>query len=337
MFRKLWTLAGAWAIVAAAAALLITGCSNMPDNAAATVNGVIITKDDVASRIRVAKGLSPQKVPSDTSSKEYHDIERGIAGQLVAEEVERQEFEKRGLTISTDEINEKVNQVIEDKYFGSIAKMEEDFSKRGITDEDLRGQLWRQLAHIKILESLRAEVPTTDEEVRAEYDKNISAYVYPEKRQVRQILLADEATARVASTRIAGGEDFIQVAKQVSIDAKTRDNGGLIGLVAQNSLTPAVAAAAFSLGKGEVSMPFKGEQGWYIVKVDIITPAANQTFDQVKDQLKIYMSNQRVAERYKTYLEEIKPNYDVVYADDYKPVDKSTDTTATTETLTTQP
>ncbi|MHB8923288.1 MAG: peptidyl-prolyl cis-trans isomerase [Thermoleophilia bacterium] len=333
MFRKLCSLAGAGAVAVAAAALLITGCSSLPDNAAATVNGIVITRDDVTSRVRVARGLSPQRVPSDTESQDYKDFQRGIAAQLVAEEVERQEAEKRGITITADEINEKVTQVIEDKYFGSAAKMEEDFSKRGLTDEDLRGQLWRQLAHIKILESLRAEVPITDAEVRAQYDNSISSYIHPEKRQVRQILVADEATARIVSTRLASGEDFTQVARQVSIDSKTRDNGGLVGLVPKNNLISAVGEVAFSQARGEVSMPFQGEQGWYIVKTDIITPATNQTFDEVKDQLKVYLSNQRVSERYKTYLEEIKPLYDVVYADAYAPLEQSTSTTETTETL----
>lgn len=321
MFRKASSMAGG-AVAALAAAVMIlvlSGCSSLPENAVASVNGVIITKDDVANRVRIASGLSPQNVPSDTSSEDYKNLQRDIAAQLVSEEVERQEVEKRGITITPEEIDDKVNQVVEDKYFGSIQKMEEDFAKRNIKDEDLRGQIWRQLAHIKLLESLRAEVPVTDEEVRAQYEASKGNYVYPEKRQVRQIVVADEPTARVISTRVASGEDFTSLAKEVSIDAKTRVNGGYVGLVTRGDLSPVVGDVVFSQTTGAVSMPFKADQGWYIVKTELIQPASNLTFEDVKETLKMYMSNARVAERYKAYTEEIKPLYDIEYADDYSP------------------
>ncbi len=309
--------------MAVAIAALITGCGSVPENAAATVNGKIITKDDVAQRIRVAIGINPTKVPSDPESEDYKNFQRDITEQIVAEEVESQEVQKRGVTVSADEVGAVIDQIVEDKYFGSVQKMQDDFSKRGLTEDDLRNEVLRRLLHQKLLESLRAEVPVNEEDIQAQYQKNIGSYVYPEKRQVRQVVAADEATARSFASRIAAGEDMANIAQQSSTDTKTKSTGGLLGLVTQAQLPKTVGDVAFSLPLNQPSMPFKGEQGWYIVRVELITPASNRTYDMVKDDLIKFASNQKLAERYKTYVEEIKGAYDIEYADDYSPRDKS--------------
>ena len=333
--KSLWI--AAMSVVAIAAAFLPAGCSSVPDNAAATVNGKVITKGEVADRIRVGAAINPASVPSDTGSEEFKRIQSGTTEQMVAEEVEMQEAEKRGITVTPDEIEPFIDQVIEDKYLGSLQKMQDDFAKRGLKEDDLRKEILRRILHQKVLESLRSEVPVSDEEVLAEYNANKGNYVYPEKRQVRQVVSADEATANSVMTRIAAGEDMAVIAGQSSIDAKTKTSGGLVGLVPQAALPREVGDVAFSLPVRQVSAPFKSDLGWYVVRVELITPASNRTFDEVKGDLKKYMSNQKLSERYKVYVEEVKAAYDIEYADDYAPREKTETATTSTESSLAQP
>lgn len=325
MIKRLFWAAGL-VVATLAVVFAVSGCSDLPSNAAATVNGKVISKDDVTDRIRIARGLQPASVPSDPESDDFKNLQRDVTEQLVAEETERQEAEKRGLTVTPDEVEGLMQQVVEDKYLGSIEKMQEDFTKRGITEDDLRQELLRRLLHQKLLDSLRDEVPVTEDEVRAQYEASIGNYVYPEKRQVRQIVVSTQAAAESAAARIAGGEDMATVAKQVSIDPKTKDNGGLVGLVTRDSLPKAVGDVAFSLQAKQVSSPFMNNQGWYIVKVEVITPASNRTFDQVKDDMMKFAANQKLAERYKSYVEEVKASYEVQYAAGFEPRERTTST-----------
>jgi len=299
--------------------LLVSACSNLPPDAAATVNGKVITKDEVADRIRVGAGINPSKTPSNPESEEYKLFQRDMTAQMVSEEVERQEAEKRGITVTSDEVDAIIEQVIEDKYLGSLEKLQEDFARRGVKEDDLRQQIVRQLLHQKILASLRDEVAVTEDEARARYEADKSNYVTPEKRQVRQVVVADEAAASAIRDRIVAGDDMPVIAGQSSIDTKTKTNGGLVGLVARPQLPKVVGDAAFSLQANEVSAPFKADLGWYVIRVEIIVPATNRTFDEVKDELIMHLSNQNLTERYKTYTEEIKDDYDIEYADDYSP------------------
>lgn len=307
----------------------ISGCSSVPENAAATVNGVVISKDDVAHRIQVGAAINPGKVPTDPNSDEYKSFQRDITRQLIGEELERQEAEKRGVSVSADEITAVVDQVVENKYFGSLQKLQEDYARRGISEEELRLQIYRTILHRKLYESLRAEVAPSEEEIKAQYDANIDKFIYPEKRQVRQIIVKSEAAAKTIEGRINAGEDMATIAKSESTDAQTKANGGYLGVVTQADMPPEVGSVTFSLAKGQVSDPIMSAQGWYIVRVELIIPASNRTWDQVKDEQMLYASNQRLADRYKQYQQEVYDSYDIQYADDYAPREKSPVTTET--------
>src|SRR5450756_363268 len=111
MLRKILYPAGL-IIILVIACLTVSSCGDLPSNAAATVNGKVISKDDVAERIRIGAGINPGKVPTDPNSEDYKNFQRDITEQLVAEEMERQEAEKRGVTVTADEVDAKVLSLI---------------------------------------------------------------------------------------------------------------------------------------------------------------------------------------------------------------------------------
>ena len=333
MIRKLLLLAGVGVALFLTISAL-TGCSSLPDNAAASVNGVIITKDAVKSRIRVISGMSPGKVPTDTNSQAYSDIQRDVTSELVDEELLNQQTAKRKITVSDDEINKALAQVVETSYYGDAQKMADDFKKRNVTVDDLREILKLQLLRQKLLASLKAEVPVTDAEVKAAYDKAKSNYVHPERRQVREIEVTSQAAAQQALAQISSGQDFATVASQFSIDASTKAKGGLVGLVEQSALPPVVGQQAFALKAGEVSGAFQAGADWYIVKVEMIQQALNQTFDQVKAQLSDDLANQKLAAHYKDFENQVRQSSDVEFADGYSPRTDTTETTAASSTTT---
>ena len=157
----------------------VTASNSLPPDGRDTVNGVGITKEEVAAGIRVGAGTNATKTPSDPDSEEYKNFQRDMTAQMVSEEVEKQEATRRGITVASDEIDSIVQQVVEDKYLGSVQKMEDDFAKRGVTDEDLRNDILRQLLHKKFLQSLRDEVTPTYAEFLAQSEAYKKNSVYP--------------------------------------------------------------------------------------------------------------------------------------------------------------
>lgn len=89
--------------------------------------------------------------------------------------------------------------------------------------------------------------------------------------------------------RITGGEDFSEVAKEVSDDQMTKKRGGDLGFaskdeprLARRGLGP-ILEKAFTMGVGTVEGPIKAEDGYHIIKV---TKGADlQPFDAVQQQI----------------------------------------------------
>jgi peptidyl-prolyl cis-trans isomerase D len=145
--------------------------------------------------------------------------------------------------------------------------------------------------------AIGANKAPTDADLRQLYDSEIDRFKQPERRQVRHILItvdptADKATAEAAKARILkirqrieDGADFAKVAKEVSQDPGSADQGGNLGFIEKGLMDPAFDQAAFSLKQGEVSEPVRTRFGYHLIEVTKIDPAKVKPFAEVKDQL----------------------------------------------------
>lgn len=102
----------------------------------------------------------------------------------------------------------------------------------------------------KFRETLGAEVPLEGEQSNA-----------------RHILVESEEEANDVSARLAAGEDFADLAAELSIDTSSGINGGDLGFVSRGVFVPSVDEAVFELPMGEVSEPIESDFGWHVIEV----------------------------------------------------------------------
>ena len=83
--------------------------------------------------------------------------------------------------------------------------------------------------------------------------------------------IIDDATARQrlqdAYERINAGEDFAELAKLLSDDSGSANDGGELGWAGPGTFVPEFDAVVEKLEIGEVSEPFRTQFGWHIVEV----------------------------------------------------------------------
>jgi len=139
-----------------------------------------------------------------------------------------------------------------------------------------------------------AEKPAADV-LKLIYDaeKN-TRFSEPEQRLTRHILInfgADRDAALSKATalrsRVAGGEDFAEVAESDSDDPSSSDEGGSLGWVRRGQYDESLEAAIFELPEGALSEPVESAFGYHLVRVDEIRPAQTKPFEdeQVQAQL----------------------------------------------------
>lgn len=76
-----------------------------------------------------------------------------------------------------------------------------------------------------------------------------------------------EEAARLVD-RLAAGEQFDDLAREVFSDPVLANSGGSLGTFGFDEMDPAFEEVAFSLSPGEVSEPVRTSQGWSVIRVD---------------------------------------------------------------------
>jgi peptidyl-prolyl cis-trans isomerase D len=137
------------------------------------------------------------------------------------------------------------------------------------------------------------QVSVTTDQIKQQYDANSATYNIPEKRDLEQLIFPSEADAKSASTKIAAGESFEEVA--ASLGKKPTDIS--IGTVIQQDLPDARGAAAFVLPAQGVSQPVKGPFGWVLLHVTAVTPGKTTSLEQATPEIRRSLLTQLEAAR----------------------------------------
>jgi len=153
-----------------------------------------------------------------------------------------------------------------------------------------------QIASITMADVM-PEAAVSEDDLKAEYAKNLDRYQEPERRRVRHILVDDEKTANDLLAKLRGGADFAATAKASSKDTVSAAQGGDLGLSEKGAFVPAFADAAFSLKAGELGGPVKTEFGYHLILVDAIEAARGKAFEEVRVELETALKRELAAQR----------------------------------------
>lgn len=309
------------------------GCGGLPKSAVAEVsdNGKdkVITREDLDKAIEELKQQYSGSIP-EPGTPEYTTIEKQVAERLVNEEILWFEADKMGITVSDEEVNTQIDQYKEQS--GGEEQFNAKLAESGMTLDRLKEQIRKNLLFQKLYPEVTKDASqVTDEQALKYYNENKTQFQKPETRKVSHILVKDEATANAVTARLNAGEDFAVVAKEVSIDPGSKDKGGDLGDVPTegSGFVAEFEAAMKTAAVGQNTAPVKSQFGYHIIRVASITPAGQQTFEEVKADLVqgLVTENQRTA--FEAWFESVKGNYTVLYADEFKP-----DSTTVTQSAT---
>jgi peptidyl-prolyl cis-trans isomerase D len=135
-------------------------------------------------------------------------------------------------------------------------------------------------------------IELTEEEIKDSYEERKDTLMTAEKRKAQHILLpvannAEEVKVEIeeVAKRIANGENFSEVAKEVSKDPGSAPSGGDLGWVSPGDMVEAFDAKLFSMNSGEVSEPVLSKFGYHIIKVNEIKSPKIPALEEIKDQI----------------------------------------------------
>lgn len=106
--------------------------------------------------------------------------------------------------------------------------------------------------------------------------------------------------------RILDGESFADLAREYSTDTPSAEDGGIIGEFAAEEFPELFSAPILNTPIGSPTEILKNEGLIYIFMRDEEYPSRIYTYEEVKDQLKDYLSKLKSLEAYQEWISEVK-------------------------------
>ncbi|WP_067430599.1 peptidylprolyl isomerase [Nocardioides jensenii] len=307
------------AVVAAAGVAGYRMFTGLPDDAALKYHDDVITTSELDDRVDVLTALYGIQKPAGDKEKDKfeRDVAKAVAVSLILDDAAKD----RDIVISDKSARDTLASMVDNQLANSQKDFTALLAKFGIGEDDVLDEVKRQQA----IALLFREVTKSDldkltaDDVRAYYDQDPSRFATPEQRHLRNIVVATKRDANAVVAALRRGDDFRAVARTVSRDDATRDNGGDLGTVAQAELDPTFAEKAFAAKPGTVFGPVKTAYGWNVGQVVKVVPARQRPFAKIKDQVADTLRSERALEVWRDWLGDEIKDADVEYADDYRP------------------
>ncbi len=312
----------------------------------ATINGKALKNSVVEERLNDAMkmqlgamGAGVANLPPETIQSLRDRMRKDVIDGLVLEQLVDEKLKTEKVEVGEKDVDGRINEIMAQNSI-TLETIQEELSKNGVTMEAFRGQLKRNLGIEKLLDAQMTaageSTSPTDEEVKQFYDENVDRFGNPEQVRASHILIktenmdeAGKAEAKKKAEEILAkaraGEDFAHLAMEHSEDLGSKAKGGEY-VFARGRMVKPFEDTAFSLEVGQISDLVETQYGYHIIKLSEKIPAKTESFDDVKDRIKLELTNQKKGRFWMTLREQLKNEAKIEWSAEEKArMDKAAD------------
>jgi hypothetical protein len=243
----------------------------------ATVGGRPISIERLEERVaEVRRGPRGRHLPPAGGSESVR-LHRWIVQELVTEDILVHEARAAGI-------------------IASEASMDQD--SRDATSPKLSTS-----AIAMLVERVTESVVVPGRDIRAYYQRNRDLYRRREARRIRHIVLPDEPSAALVTSRLAAGEEMGALAVALSTDAGSRTQGGELGDVHRGEFTGPFEDAIFDAEIGAVVGPIQTEHGWHVVRIEAVVRQSYVPYAEARPAIEAELLSSARASAFAAWLE----------------------------------
>lgn len=305
----------------ATASELIEETLNSLPQIVASVNDAKITNVPIKTALQTFKVQTSHQ--NQSLNKEQI---QNIVNQVLEMEIQREVLFQKGKELTIEVMDKDVVKIID--QLKSRHKSEEeflkDFSKRGLSLEKLKKDIYRNLMISKVVQKeIRDKIKISDEQAMDFYKKNGNSFKDAESVHAAHILIKvdnkmSDEDKKAAKNKIEdilskarAGEDFAELAKKYS-EGPSASRGGDLNYFTRGQMVKEFEGVAFNLKKGEISDAVKTQFGYHIIKAyDKKEGGGVRPFAEVKNSILNFLKQSEIQQKTKVYLEDIKKKADI--------------------------
>jgi peptidyl-prolyl cis-trans isomerase C len=279
----------------------------------AKVNGETVGRSEFELAVRTLEARAQSAVPIEQRDQVY----RQVLDRLVGYKLLLQETRTRKIAAADGEVDSRLQQM--KSQFPNEDAFKKALVDRGITLEKLRQETGETIAVNQLLEKeVEPQVKIEEKDISDFYAKNKQEFKQAEAVKAAHILIrlpekADAAARAKAKSQadlilkqLTGGAKFDELAKKNSQDPGSAQNGGDLGFFSKGQMVPAFENAAFALKPGQTSGVVETPFGYHIIRVTETRPARELPLEEVKDQIKNYLTDQMRSAKSEAFIQSLR-------------------------------
>lgn len=202
-----------------------------------------------------------------TAADLMHEMRMRYGPSMLVEMIDQmlihQEAAAAQLSVTDEEMELRWQRALAEA--GSAGDLEAILEARDISPEEFRERLHTDLLLDRLV---RDSLQIDEQEIADFYHEHQDDYRFGERVRGRMILVSGEENAETIADALEAGGDFEGLARALSIDPATKDDGGDMGWFERRDYAAEIVERAFAMEEGEVSEPFEAPDGWVILKVE---------------------------------------------------------------------
>ena len=297
--NRLHTTALALMLTAAASATL---GADIIEQILVRVNGEIITKSDLEQRQIAALRQRPEVAGLRGDDAALAKVLSEVTPQVIVDAVDEllltQRGKELGYAMGDDQFKSIVDNIRKENKIETDEQFAQALQGEGMTMLDLRRQLEKQMLVSRVQQTeVMGKLSVTDEEVLAYYEQHKAEFSTTPQVTLREILVtvagvegtvnvaADEAARDKAEDihkRLLAGEPFARLAADSS-DAASKANGGLLGEIPWEDVSPELQKDLNAMKAGDVTRVLRTPRGYQILKMDARTDGSVKPLAEARE------------------------------------------------------
>ena len=289
------------------------------DGFVAKVNDRVITVGDVMELIQPTEMQLRDLYQGDELEEKREEIFNSGRDQLIEQALILEEFKKQGVELPKQLVDNRVNEIIFDRFDNNRATFLQALTDQQITLEEWRAEIQDNLVvgYLRRQE-INDKVKISPTLIWQTYLEQKEKYAEPEQVRLRMIVIHKGATtqdhavkqkqAQTTRDDIVAGGDFAAAAKNISEGNKASE-GGDWGWIEPSILRKELQDAVASLKVGDVSEVIETDADFYILKIEDHMPARFKPFDDVRKEIENELKQAEAERLYKAWIQRLKRNH----------------------------
>ena len=298
---------------------------HLVDRVVAVVNDDVITLSELEKAGQEFFQRIRAKAPAGEVDRALEKAREEVLSSLIDKFIIRQQAEKLSITVTEEEIDSAIDQILA-RNNATIEDFIRELASMNISEQEYRDNLRDQILQSKLINyEVRSRIVIIEEDIQAYYkeeytlDKGESGYhilqigftwrntVSLEKSGFDTKEEAEEKAKEIRA-RVLDGESFLELAKAYS-NLPSAADGGDIGLFKKDEMAAYMKDVILAMHPGEISPIVETDNAFQFFKLlsasegDIIVKVP---YESVRDEIQEKLYQQEMEKQYKLWLKSLR-------------------------------